>query len=117
MKPTEDIYLQHILDAIERIDLYVGSLKDADFMGNPMAQDAVIRQLEIIGEAVKYISSETRQLQLHIPWKSIAGMRDKLIHGYFSVNLADVWITAQNDLVPLKDAVHFIQDIKSRNGD
>ena len=102
---------------IESIYLYVGELEDSEFMGNPMAQDAVIRQLEIIGEAVKQISSETRQLQPDIPWQSIAGMRDKLIHGYFSVNLADVWVTTQNDLIPLKMAIRFIQQVKTNGHD
>jgi len=68
-------------------------------------QDAVLRQLEIIGEATKQISEESRRKNPHIPWRSIAGMRDKLIHAYFKVDLKEVWRTARNDLPTLKTEI------------
>ncbi len=112
MKPTEDLFLLHILDAIERIDLYIGNMEFDEFTEALAIQDAVIRQLEIIGEATKQISSKTQALAPDIPWRDIAGMRDKLIHGYFSVNLNDVWLTGKQDLSPLRDAIELIQKQK-----
>lgn len=63
-----------------------------------MIQDGVIRQLEIIGEATRQISPKTREDHGHIPWKDMAGMRDKLIHDYFGVDVEQVWFTVQNDI-------------------
>ncbi len=70
-----------------------------------MRQDAVIRKLEIIGEAVKQLSDETRQRRPEIPWKQIAGMRDRLTHAYFSVDLGLVWAVVDRDLDALATAV------------
>ena len=63
-----------------------------------MIQDGVIRQLEIVGEAAKHVSSDTRDRYPNIPWQRMAGMRDKLIHGYFGVDVEKVWLTATSDL-------------------
>ena len=71
---------------------------------------AVIRGLEIIGEAVKQLPSDVRNINKNIPWTSIAGMRDKLIHAYFGVTLEVVWQTIQHDLDPLENAVRQIID-------
>ncbi len=78
------------------------------FLKDLKTQDAVVRNLEIIGEATKQIPDEARQYAPHIPWKSIAGMRDKLIHHYFGVNLDIVWNVVQDDLAELVDAVESI---------
>lgn len=75
------------------------------FMQHTLVQDGVIRQLEIIGEAVKQLSSDLRSLHAHIPWKDIAGMRDKLIHHYFGVDLEAVWTTATEDVPVLAQEV------------
>ncbi len=75
-----------------------------------MRQDAVVRQLEVIGEAVKQISAEVRDQRPEIPWRDIAGMRDVLIHPYFSVDLEQVWEVAQRDLQDLKSAVKDLLD-------
>lgn len=97
----EDIpYLYHIRDAIEKIESYIKQKKD--FKELPIIQDAVIRQMEIIGEASKRISKQTKASNPDIPWKDMAGMRDKLIHGYFGVDVEAVWKTVENDIPSLK---------------
>jgi uncharacterized protein with HEPN domain len=98
------LYLQHVLDAIGTIERYV-AVGYAEFMAASHWQDAVIRQLEIIGEAVKRISPEILGHRPDIPWRRIAGMRDVLIHDYMGVDLEAVWQVTQQDLAPLRQAV------------
>ena len=77
----------------------------AQFRGDPKTQDAVVRNLEVIGEAVRGVSRETREAHPEVPWREIAGTRDRIIHGYFSVSLNVVWDIVGNDLPSLRDAV------------
>ena len=105
MKRDDSIYLQHVLDAIGKIERYLSDIDEPTFQAQSLIQDGVIRQLEIVGEAVKRISPVTRSLAPQIPWPAIAGMRDKLIHDYFGVDLDQVWLTATTDVPILKHAV------------
>jgi uncharacterized protein with HEPN domain len=105
MRRSETAYLRHILDAISKIESYLMGLDETAFRADARTQDAVVRQLEIIGEATKRISDNTRAKSPETPWPDIAGMRDKLIHDYFSVDLRRVWNTVQRDLPPLKAAI------------
>jgi uncharacterized protein with HEPN domain len=105
MRRDEAVYLQHVLDAITKIETYLQDVDRTAFLGQSLVQDGVIRQLEIIGEAVKRISPETRRLAPQTPWPAIAGMRDKLIHDYFGVDLEQVWLTATTDVPELRRAV------------
>ena len=98
------VYLGHILDAIHDIEQYTAGGRDA-FMYERMQQDAVIRKLEIIGEAVKHLSEQTTRRREDIPWKRIAGMRDRLTHDYFGVDLALVWAAVERDVPLLRTAV------------
>ncbi|MCF6265334.1 MAG: DUF86 domain-containing protein [Desulfuromusa sp.] len=75
------------------------------FSGTRLLQDGVIRQLEIIGEATKNLSKNVRDMAPDVPWKDMAGMRDKLIHQYFGVDIEAVWATAQLDLPEVKKAI------------
>jgi uncharacterized protein with HEPN domain len=80
-----------------------------------MRQDALIRKLEIVGQAVKNLSDDAKQRQPDIPWKRIAGMRDRLTHDYFGVDLALVWVAIQQELPKLKEAVEqLLADAKGR---
>jgi uncharacterized protein with HEPN domain len=104
--PRDDrVYLEHIRDAIDRIELYTKGLDEAGFKDNLLIQDGVIRQLGIIGEAVKRLSEPFRKAHPGIPWQDIAGMRDKLIHDYFGTDVATVWLTVQQDIPSLKAEV------------
>lgn len=99
----DDLRLLHIRDAIARIRSYV-TTREA-FLTDVKTQDAVARNLEIIGEAVKALSSQTRDSSPDVRWTSIAGMRDRLIHGYFSVDLDLVWDVVERELGTLERTV------------
>ena len=100
--------LKDILEAIDRIQRYVGGLSEAEFLGNTEKQDAVIRNLEVIGEAVRNIPAEMRRKHKEVAWTLIAGTRDKLIHHYFGVNWEIVWNVVQEKLPSLKADVQRI---------
>ncbi len=98
------LYLESIRDCLERIAEYTATGEQA-FQASRLIQDGVIRNLEVIGEATKNLSSELREANPDIPWRQIAGMRDVLIHDYLKVNLTRVWRTVVTDLPPLRDAI------------
>jgi uncharacterized protein with HEPN domain len=108
MNKDDTVFLKHILDAIDLIEGYLKDKSYEEFEGNRMLQDAVIREIEIIGEATKNLSVEFRDKYSEIPWRQIAGMRDKLIHGYFGVDLVAVWDTATKDIPPLREKLQEI---------
>lgn len=108
MKRDELVYLKHILDAISEIEKYIQGVNHEKFLADSMIQNAIIRQIEIIGEATRRLSAEFRQKYKDVPWKEITGMRDKLIHDYFGVDLEAVWDTATKDISVLKDEVQSI---------
>jgi uncharacterized protein with HEPN domain len=103
----DQLYLRHIVDAMARIESYISVGRDV-FMATTHWQDAVIRQLEIIGEATKRLSQELRSRHHEIPRRRIAGLRDVLIHDYMGVDLTAVWEITQRDLPVLKRGIWII---------
>ena len=108
-------YLEHIKDSIEKIYAYTERLSEKDFQESTLVQDAVVRQLEIIGEATKRISGEIKQQYPEVPWKDMAGMRDVLIHDYINVEIDIVWKTVVDYLPSLLGRVKKI--IEELNGE
>ncbi|MDD2748714.1 MAG: DUF86 domain-containing protein [Acidithiobacillus sp.] len=112
-------YLGHILEAIERIDRYTKSISESIFMNNTMVQDAVIRNIEIIGEAsnnIQCVDPEFAMRHKDIPWRVMYTMRNRVAHGYDEVDLKVVWTTVQDDLSKLyKQVQDVVQNLPSDN--
>lgn len=102
MKERDRLFLGHVLEAIAAIESFTVEGRSF-FMTDPKTQSAVVRQIEIIGEAVKNLSAELVASERAVPWRQIAGMRDRLIHAYFKVDLDAVWSTVEQDLPSLKE--------------
>ena len=101
-------FLLDIIEAIKRSELYTKELSYQDFLQKMETQDAVVRNFEIIGEAVKNVSKTLKEKYKDIQWKEIAGMRDKVIHFYFGVNWDIVWRAAKDSLPPFKEKIERI---------
>ena len=101
-------YLEDILDAILKVDKFIKGMDFIQFDTDDKTMFAVIRALEIIGEVTKHIPNKVREDYPDVPWREMAGIRDKLIHGYFGVNAKVVWKTATKDLPELEPKVRRI---------
>ena len=114
MSQDFDIYLEDILEAIDRIQAYVQDVTRETFDADRMRIDAVIRNLEVIGEAVKQVPDSVREKYPSVAWRKIAGLRDILIHKYFDVNLEIVWGVVQSNIPILKTEIQQILKEKSK---
>ena len=109
MKKDVDVFLVHITECIDKIESYTSRMNKDAFLNDKKTQDAVVRNLEIIGEAVKNIPRSFRDKHPKVPWKEIAGFRDVLIHMYFEVDVDAVYGVLEKDLPELKQMIDDIR--------
>lgn len=105
MKRDDTVYLRHILDAIARIASYVRGVSEKQFLAADMVQDAVVRQLEIIGEAARHLSPEFQTRHPELPWSQMTGLRNRIVHDYASIDAEIVWEVIKRDLPVLKKQI------------
>ena len=103
MKKSDDLtLLGDVLDSILRVESYTKGVNREEFLENLMMQDAVMHQIEIIGEASNGISEEFREIHPSLPWLQMRAIRNKIVHDYRGINLYIIWDTVKNDLSALK---------------
>ena len=108
MKRDYKLFIKDIVDAIESIEKFVAGMNFEEFKNDDKTVSAVVRKLEIIGEATKNIPDEIKEKYPKLPWKEMAKIRDKLIHGYFSVDFEIVWKVIKEELPLLKPKIEGI---------
>lgn len=109
------LFLEDIMQAIEKIETYTKNLTLNEFRDDSMAVDAVIRNFEVIGEASKNIPQNVKEKYPHVEWKEAAGFRDVLIHEYFGIDTESVWDTIKNNIPILKN--HIVEVMMSERKD
>ena len=110
MKVKDDfIFVEHILDSIGAIEEFSKGMTEKELVSNRLKQSAIVREIEVIGEAAKNISDEFKNQHKEVPWKEIIGTRDKLIHHYFGVDLAIIWQIIVKFLPDLKNELDRIR--------
>ncbi len=104
---TRDVrdYLRDILNAVDEVETFVKDMSFEDFAKDRKTVNAVVRSIEVIGEASKHIPVSLRETYPVLPWKEMSGMRDKLIHGYFGIDLETIWKATREDIPSLKNTV------------
>jgi len=109
MPRDADVYLQDILAAIGRIQEFVRGMEEQDFLDDPRTIDAVLHNLEVIGEAAKHVPDPVRARAPEVEWRKIAGLRDLIAHAYFDVDPVLAWDVVTNKLEPLAAAVRSLR--------
>lgn len=102
---TDSIFIRHILDSIKDIEDFSKGLTKEELLSSRLRQSAIIREIEVIGEAAKNISENIKNKDKEIPWKAIIGARDKMIHHYFGIDFEVVWKIIKEDIQILKKQI------------
>ena len=105
----DSVYIDHILECIKKISDYTKDVSQSEFERNDLIQDAVIRNIEIIGEASKKISKDLKSSYPEIPWREISGMWDNLVHDYMDVDTGVVWKTIKEDIPLIQSLIQKIE--------
>src|SRR5574341_625690 len=105
MNKDDAVHLRHMLDAIEQLERYTRGMSENEFISRPMVQDAVARQIEIVGKAAKKVSVEFQALYPKLPWAETISIHSKMVGEDYKLNLALVWDTIQDDLPLLKQTI------------
>ena len=110
MKKDDSVYLHHIMDALVQIEHYMDNVSHEEFFSSRLLQDGVIRQLEVMGEAARNLSEDLRNEHPEIPWRQMVGLRNRMIHAYFNVDLQIIWEIVQGDIPDLLQKMKQILD-------
>jgi uncharacterized protein with HEPN domain len=114
MKRDYSLYIKDILDCIGRVEEFVGDMNFDEFLADDKTSSAVVRKLEIIGEATKNIPKSITQKYDEVPWKEMARMRDKIIHFYFGVDYEIVWSVIKERLPEIKPTIlQILEDMRN----
>ena len=106
MTQPDALYLRHMLDAIDRVIEATQRVTREEFNGEWMIQDAIVHELQILGEAAGRVSRELTDRHPEVPWRQVTGLRHKIVHDYFAVDLGVVWDTANLDVPAIRPVVH-----------
>jgi len=116
MKKDDTVYLRHIIDAFLQIERYTNGVIYEEFLSNSLLQDAVIRQLEVMGEAARNLSADLQNEYPAIPWRQMISLRNRMIHAYFNVNLQIIWEIIQGDIPNLKqDMMRVLETLNQKS--
>ena len=113
MKKEPLVFIEHILESIKNIENFSQGISKNEFIKDKLRQNAIIRSIEIIGEAVKNLPSNFTKKYSNIPWKGIAGMRDKITHNYFGLDLDTIWDIIKEDIPKLEKQIKEILEKES----
>jgi uncharacterized protein with HEPN domain len=109
------LFIQDILDCVQKIEEFIGDMKYEDFVRDDKTSSAVVRKLEIIGEATKNVPKDIRQKYKEVPWSDMAKMRDKVIHFYFGVDYEIVWKVIKERLPEIKPMIsRILKDLEAK---
>ena len=116
MKKDDTVYLCHIIDAFLQIERYTNGVTYEEFLSNSLLQDAVISQLEVMGEAARNLSADLQSEYPAIPWHQMICLRNRMIHAYFNVNLQIIWEIIQGDIPNLKqDMMRVLENLNQKS--